>query len=300
MATRDFVPRADGEGNIGTAAKNWQRGYFKGLTLPDAGKKEFLNELVGAFFGHSAGSHNALFRGKDLTSYYDSGEMSEAIAAGTFDDIFPGDFIKKSITVDGTTYPNIEWVIGDLDYHLHRGDTETTRHHVLIFPRTYLGKARMNAENKTDGGYKGSEMWTTTIPKYAAGIQAAFGASHILSHRELLTKTTSPTGASAAGAGWVGTATNWEWTDVIANLFNETMVYGNHPNSSSLYDIGDCNTQVAAMRHDKSLSFTRAAWCWLRAVASASDFAYAASYGLANGDSASVADGGVRPYSLLT
>ena len=315
MATRDFVPRADGEGNIGTAAKNWQRGYFKGLTLPDDGKKEFLNELVGAFFGHSAGSHNALFRGKDLTSYFDSGEMSAAIAAETFDDIFPGDYIIKSITIPAISYQddagntiskaaqtfaNHKFIIGDLNYHKGRGDTETTKPHVLIFSEGRLGQSRMNRENKTDGGYTGSEMWKYIIPKYAEAFQNAFGSSHILSHRELLTNTTSPTGASAAGAGWVGTANNWEWASALANLFNEPMVYGNHPNSSSLYDIGDCNTQVAAMRHDKSLSFTRTAWCWLRAVASASFFAVANGRGDAHSGGASGAGGGVRPYSLLT
>lgn len=33
MTTRNFVPRADGEGSIGTAAKNWFSGYFKQLNV---------------------------------------------------------------------------------------------------------------------------------------------------------------------------------------------------------------------------------------------------------------------------
>lgn len=33
MATRNFVPRADGEGSIGTAAKNWAGGFFKQLNV---------------------------------------------------------------------------------------------------------------------------------------------------------------------------------------------------------------------------------------------------------------------------
>ncbi|MBQ8699519.1 MAG: hypothetical protein IJ521_11075 [Schwartzia sp.] len=315
MATRDFVPRADGEGSIGTAAKNWKRGYFKELTLPDDGKKEFLNELVGAFFGHSAGSHNALPRGKDLTSYYDSGEMSAAIAAETFDDIFPGDYIIKSITIPAISYQddagntiskaaqtfaNHKFIIGDLNYHKGRGDTETTKPHVLVFSEGRLGQSRMNRENKTDGGYTGSEMWKYIIPKYAEAFQNAFGSSHILSHRELLTKTTSPTGASAAGAGWVGTTTDWEWTSVLVNLFNEVMIYGCHPNSSSLYDVGDCCQQVAAFRHDKKLQTALRTWNWLRAVASASHFAGASVASYAAGTSASHAGGGVRPYALLT
>ena len=35
MSTRNFVPRADGEGSIGTAAKNWLNGYFKKLNVAD-------------------------------------------------------------------------------------------------------------------------------------------------------------------------------------------------------------------------------------------------------------------------
>ena len=31
MATRNFVPRADGEGGIGTSAKAWLNGYFDNL-----------------------------------------------------------------------------------------------------------------------------------------------------------------------------------------------------------------------------------------------------------------------------
>jgi len=31
MATRNIVPRANGEGNIGTAAKNWLKGWFQSL-----------------------------------------------------------------------------------------------------------------------------------------------------------------------------------------------------------------------------------------------------------------------------
>lgn len=35
MATRNFVPRGDGEGSIGTPAKNWLGGYFKRLNVAD-------------------------------------------------------------------------------------------------------------------------------------------------------------------------------------------------------------------------------------------------------------------------
>lgn len=59
---------------------------------------------------NSAPAHNALYRGKDLTDYWNSGQMSIAIANGSFENIFPGDYIIKSVTVNGTTYADIKWI----------------------------------------------------------------------------------------------------------------------------------------------------------------------------------------------
>jgi len=247
----------------------------------------------------NAGAHNARFRGKDLTGSFHSGQMSEAIASGTFADLYPGDYLIKSVTVNGVTYENVKWIVGDLDYHLHRGDLETTAHHVLVFPEDNLGNARMNASDTTEGGYTGSEMWTATIPKYAEGIVDAFGEEHVLKHRELLTNAVNAAAASGAGAGLSGCATNWKWTEVTANLFNEPMLYGTKVLSSSFYDIGDCDMQVAAIRHQKSLSLTRKAWCWLRAISSSSGFCPAGDLGNPRHTGASDASGGVRPYFLL-
>lgn len=246
----------------------------------------------------SAASHNALYRGKDLTSYFNSGAMSTAIANGTFDDIYPGDYIIKTVTVNGTTYSNIKWIVGDLDYHLHRGDTETTTHHVVLFPETHLGNARMNASNTTSGGYQGSEMWTTTIPLYATGIINAFGSSHVLVHRERLTKAIDAN-AYAGGGGMGNGATVYadgEWVNVTANIFNEAMMFGHAPFASSGRDTYDCNKQIAAFRYGQN--FTRANWCWLRDGASSICFASADCYGEADYGGAS-SSRGVRPYFLL-
>ena len=43
MATRNIVPRANGEGSIGTAAKHWGAGHFD--TLPNW--QEYLAESTG-------------------------------------------------------------------------------------------------------------------------------------------------------------------------------------------------------------------------------------------------------------
>jgi hypothetical protein len=247
---------------------------------------------------HNAGTHNALFRGRDITDYWTSGGLYAAIAAGTFAGIYPGDYIRVPITVNGAT-TTYDIVMGDCNYHLHRGSVETTANHVLAFTRLHIGNEHMNATGTTAGGYVGSDMWKTVLPKYTTAIKNAFGADHILTHKELLSNAESDTVPSGAGAGWSGGTTGWDWYDVDVNLFNEPMVYGGKACSSSFFDVGDCNTQVAAMRHDKSLSFTRTYWCWLRAVVSSSHFAHAYSDGSAGCGDASYGDGGVRVYFLL-
>lgn len=248
---------------------------------------------------YTAAHQNGIYRGADITAYWNSGLMSANIQAGKFVGIHIGDYITKSITVDGTTYSNVKWILGDFDYHLHRGNTETTAHHVLVFPEGVLGQHRMNETNTTEGGYTGSEMWTTTIPKYVTGIQTAFGSDHVLSHNELLTNSVDMTTPSKGWPKCIGMADKWAWTTVLVNLFNEAMVYGATPFSSSGFDVYDCNTQVAAMRHNKGLSFSRAGWCWLRAVVSGTSFANSANYGFASYHTASSEMGRVRPYFLL-
>lgn len=246
----------------------------------------------------SAASHNAFYRGKDLTSYFDSGEMSKAIAAGTFADIYPGDYITKSVTVDGTTHTDVKWIVADLDYHLHRGDTETTAHHVAMIPKDNIGTSKMNASDTTTGGYQGSYMWGTTIPKYVTGITAAFGSDHVLTHRERLTKAIDAN--AYAGGGGMGNGatiyTSGEWVDVTVNIPNEAMMYGHAPFASSGRDTYDCNKQLAVFRYGQN--FTRASWCWLRDVASAIYFANVRESGEADSGGASGVCG-VRPYFLL-
>lgn len=263
-------------------------------TSVDSIRDMILNQII----PQSAAAHNAFYRGKDLTSYFASGEMSKAIADGTFADIYPSDYITKSVTIDGTTYSNVKWIVADLDYHLHRGDAETTTHHVVLIPENNIGASKMNASDTAVGGYQGSYMWKTTIPKYVTGITDAFGVGHVLTHRERLTKAIDSNAYSGAGGMENGAAiyVSGEWVNVTVNIPNEAMMYGHAPFASSGRDTYDCNKQLAAFRYGQN--FTRASWCWLRDVASAVCFASAYAGGEAECNGASNV-GGVRPYFLL-
>ena len=257
-----------------------------------------LSQKVIGVFADGAAQHNSIYRGKNLTAYFDSGDMSAAIADGSFRDIYPGDYIIKSVTIDGTTYSDVRWTVMDLDYHLHCGDTETTTHHVVIMPEDNLGTAQMNTENTTAGGYLGSKMWTEHIPKVVTGIVNTFGAAHILEHREFLSNAMDNAIKSRAYNGWNGAASGWAWTSVKANLANENMVYGATVLSSSFFDTGECNSQLAAFRLNHGLISSKGFYWWLRSIARSSDFCYTDGSGFAGYRSAS-APGGTRPYFLL-
>ncbi len=257
--------------------------------------------VLNAILPKTAQAHNGFCRGKDLTAYFNNGDFTKAVAAGTFDDIFPGDYINMPIAVDGVTY-QVKWEVADLDYYLHTGDQECTAHHALMFPsKTIQTNVQMNSTDTTAGGYVGSAMWKTVIPKYSAAIQAAFGSDHVLKHREILTDSLNTTVASAGGFGWTGCA-YWgsaPWYDALANIPNEVMIYGCAPASSGPWDVGNASRQLAIYRF-KYFSEGQL-WFWLRAVASSAYFAFAGNYGAADAIGASNAGvyGGVRPYFLL-
>ncbi len=100
----------------------------------------------------------------------------------------------------------------------------------------------------------------------------------------------------------MGTTTGTAWIDVEVNIPNECMVYGAPVCSSSRLDAGDWLVQLPLFAHNQKIGCDDRSWYWLRAVASASRFAYVYGYGIADAYNASVVSvggGGIRPYFLV-
>ena len=249
-----------------------------------------------------AAPHNCFYRGKDLTAAFDSGEFSAHVADGSFTDIFPGDFITKSITVNGTAY-TVKWIIMELDYWLNTlGNTPVTAHHAVILPETPPFNAYMNSTNTTSGGYTQCAMYKNTIPAFAAGLTAAFGAGHILTFQEWFSTHINDTVQSTAYGGWQGASTGWDGTEkslsFTCNLMNSMMAFGAPIWSSSGFDSFSAVHQFAAFRMNPSLIYANRNWYWLRDVASSSRFAHVDGNGSAYANDASNVYG-VRPFALL-
>lgn len=245
-----------------------------------------FSNLKSIVVASNSGAHNAIFRGKDITDLFYNGTLSQQIAAGTFDDIFIGDYIIGKTS--GRKY-----LVADINYRLHCGDTECTKPHVLMIPEKIMGTAQMNDSNITTGGYVGSKMYTTNLAQFKTVIQNDFGSGHILNHRELLTNAVTD-----------GKSSGWAWYDSTIELMNESMVYGHNAwGSHHGYETGIDKSQLSLFKHkpDLIVALNDAGsryWYWLRDVVSSSGFALADYSGYAGYGGAS-ASGGVRPAFLI-
>ena len=253
-----------------------------------------------ATYPDGAEAHNAMWGGRDITAAFNNGTFSTNVANGTFRDIFPGDYITKSVTISGTAY-TVNWVVADCDYWINKGDQNNgmETHHVAIVPQAPIFSANMNATNTTEGGYAGSRMYRETIPACATGIVNAFGSSHILTFRDHLTRDLNTSAVSSGITVFTG-APNWngEWHSQQCNLMSEAMVYdGPHCASSALDNIM-ATRQMSAFRLSERLINYNRQWWWLRDVVSSAGFAVVGGDGLANPTNASHVYG-VRPFALL-
>lgn len=241
---------------------------------------------------NNAGAHNAIYRGKSLGSTVTTAQYA-AIKAGTFDDLYIGDYW----TIGGVNYR-----IAAFDYYLNSGDTNCTTHHVVIVPDTCLYNAQMHntssggwesgAANTTAGGYVGSDMYKSNLEQAKTTIKSAF-SGHVLKHRIYLTNAVA-NGRASGGA----------WCDSEVDLMCEQMVYGSGifspvsdgSNVPANYRVE--KSQLPLFQHEPSRICNCATW-WLRDVITASHFAGVLLTGYADYYGASISLG-VRPAFCIS
>lgn len=222
-----------------------------------------------------AAAHNCIYRGKNLGTSV-TAEQYAAISSGKFTDLYIGDYW----VIKGVTYR-----IAAFDYYYNCGDTNFTKHHVVIVPDTSLYKAQMNTSNVTTGGYTGSAMYKSNLAQAKTTIKAAFGSAHVLTKRELLTNAVNG-----------NTPSGWAWFDSDVELMNEVQAYGSvawGAHDGNGYNVASGDGQFPLFMFDRTKLHNREDY-WLRDVASATSFSFVAGGGGANGDAASYSFG-VRP-----
>lgn len=260
----------DGSGLKKVTAENLK----KDLADLIAANKAILDKVTAS----GAGAHNSVYRGANLGTSVTSAQWA-AIQAGTFDDMYIGDYW----VIGGVTYR-----IAAFDYYLRAGDTDMTTHHVTLVPDVPMYTHVMNDTNVTTGGYVGSKMYTSGLTQAKNTINTAFGSTHVLTHRQYLSNAVT-NGRPSGGS----------WYDSTVELMTEQNVYGGkifgagNDGSSvpALYTVDKSQYPLFAFRPD--LISNRQIF-WLRDVVSAAYFAVVGGGGNASyGGASSVR--GVRP-----
>lgn len=220
-------------------------------------------EKVAALNYSNAAAHNAIYRGKHLGASVTTAQWA-AIKAGTFDDLYIGDY---------WTIGGVDYVIAAFNYYLNCGDTACTANHVTIVPRKNLYNHVMNDTNVVTGAYVGSKMYASGLNSAKTTIANAFGSAHILTIRQLFANSVSGEYEN-----------NGSWYDASVFLMNEINIYGGYVFKSFMhgtswaYMYSIDNSQYPVFTFDKTMIHTRQDY-WLRDVAASGNFCRVGSYG---------------------
>jgi len=232
--------------------------------------------------GTGAGFHSSIYRGKYLGTEY-TAEQKAAIASGTFDDLFVGDYW----TING-----VNWRIADFDYYYNVGDVPFAKHHIVVVPDTVLYSAKMNLDQTTTGCYTGSWLYKNNMDDARDAFDDAFGSSFIPEHQGLYSNITD---ADSGGA-----PSGYAWRGMRVELMNEEQVYGHavwSQNDQGAYDVGSQKTQFKLFALDQTKINIRNAY-WLTNTITSALFAGVDRYGAAEAYFAS-ANIGVRPFACI-
>ena len=212
--------------------------------------------------GSTAGLHNSIYRGKNITSYLTDGTLWKRIGGtdgySVYEDLWLGDYI----TVGSNSY-----AIVDFDYYRNCGDTNINVNHLVMMPTgnmsipegttlyggtntlqfinttnagvdvssqetatAFKWNATMAAPNThtTAGGYKFSRMRQTIMKAADTIVVNAFGSAHVKPITVLYYNPAAATDSGLAdGRAWFSDSA---WTSdtrmSICDLPNETQIYG--------------------------------------------------------------------------
>lgn len=265
-------------------------------------KEAFSQITVTSNWESVALQHNNIYRGANLLGdghFASIAAVMAALRAGNFDDIYVGDYIPASYTVDGTTQTTNFRVAGINTLNARRSEGwGTASPNLCLVPAKGLGTSYMNATNTTAGGYIGSYMHTTTLPKYYQALAGESGTpfyGYIRATTERLSKSVDTALASRAYSGWKGAVNAVDnYIDQNLTLLSETEVYGHPAWSSCEWDEETMAVQLPMFRLNPcSITEPNRTW-WLRDVAHATLFCNVDPDLCCSWDAASVVYG-VRP-----
>ena len=267
--------------NLTTTAEGYMLDARQGKALDDK-----ITALLGRLMAGNAGAHNAIYRGKSLGGSVTDAQWA-AIGAGTFGDLFIGDY---------WTIGGVNWRIAAFDYW--RNIYPAPAHHVVIVPDSVLCSGKLNESMFTSGGYYGSDFregnnGNTARASAISAVNTAFGSNHILTYKDFLSSSADANGQVIAV----------EYEDCTVELLNEFMVFGcrvvGEKTDGTVQEYTASMTQLPLFRLDRERIAEAANYQWyLRDITGAEKVACILNYG----EAASVTQNterGIRPVFAI-
>lgn len=215
-----------------------------------------------AYMPKTVAERNNTYREYDITSMYTDGSLWTHVGSyGDFENIYPGCYFDATVNNISGTARQFRFYVLELDTYYGVTDnngTSKTTHHLLVWPGgvNSFGSSYMNSSNTNSGGYLGSYMYQTTIPKVDEALETVFG-SHLLTTTLMLTNN-----------GYSEKPYTYTATDVTSFLLSQYEVFGSHGNDSendghylAAFKMGSysLNSSYGALR-------TTGSWWWLRSI----------------------------------
>lgn len=288
-------------------------------------KKEDAILTGGAFYKYlcqafgeitpTAGAHNAIFRGANITKYLLDGTLYYRITGtngySLFEDLYIGDYVESVVG----TYGKHRMRIAGFDLFYGIGDwediglspNEYRKHHAVFVPDKSFLWEKMNDTNTTAEGYLGSKMHLTTLPLVNEQLEEVFG-EHLLEWAMYLPGGMDPNANSTFYPGAKGAT---QWCDIDyenrtkAFLMSVCQVTGATIQSSGWDHAGQYGqfplfrlAPEFIMSYDRDDEDAEGEWWWLSTLASSTDFAGVGGYGGVGYGGANNTSG-VRPAFLI-
>lgn len=251
---------------------------------------EILTSAGGLGYGKRAAVHNSIYRGKDLGTWTSSSSYFDAIADGTFTDMYIGDEIHIQLNNEAT--PSV-WVIAHFDPYYNMSHTGLgSTHHIAIVPRgslSSIGNGYWHSTDDISSGYKESTIRNNILNNTLKGyLQNALGSNHILTYTNRY-----------PSAYTNGVATAYTDVNCCVELMNMIQVLG-YQFQNNQFEIGDDQVQFALFKFNSYLIHPGISY-WLRTVRNTSYPEVILSNGLIDNKSSHPSSTArvVRPFVLL-
>ena len=223
-----------------------------------------------------AGFHNSIYRGKNLGSSLTEAQ-SAAIQAGTFEDLFIGDYWEINTR---------KYRIAGFDVYLGINNSVNFHHAVVVadenmYTSVYGGANALYINSTARASIKQETYGAESL------IISAFGDSHVKAYNQFY--------PSAADTNGVATACSW--VDARVELMNENMVYGCQVFGKGGFEVGADKTQLPLFRLNPARIRADTTY-WLRNATGDGNVCGVSRLGSANISSPDIARS-IRPFFLL-